>query len=173
MFFMLFSMAAHASSLTLMWFRCVPVLGSTDPGYEVAFERLKHIKSLMCEQGVKGDPKKHLVLSRWCQILDKSGIYEVKLEPPSRPLKCGTLIYAIGRSDSPELVPVQVLEDWCDRVWVKGTDVDVEYWVHFDDVHFTSIPLNPKVIHKSELWKYIGKQAAAEWANKRRKRGPN
>lgn len=123
---------------------------------------LEYIKKLMSEQGVEGDPKKHIVLLRWNKIITRVGAYEMSISTPPRPLKPGLLVYAATKVDSPGLTQVEVVDDRGDSLWVKSIDVDVHFSVPFDCVHFTAIPLVPTVIHKEELWKYIGKEAVAK-----------
>lgn len=136
-------------------------------------ERRVKIAELMEQQGISGDPKKHVVLFGWNRVADVEGNYQVEIKPPPRPMKVGSMIWVITQSDSANLTRAKVLEDRGDTLWVQHPERDVQFAVPFEDARFTAIPLNPLVIHRHELWKFIGRRAADDFESRRRYRRMN
>ena len=131
-------------------------------------DNAEYIRDLMKQQGVSGNPSKHLVLWGWDKIIARWSVYQIEAELP-RPVPIGATIWIMEDPNSPELTPVKVMEDYKHSLWVTPYDRDVEFRVAVEDAKPTSIPLRPKVIHRRDLEQYVGQEVANIWHNRRRR----
>lgn len=127
------------------------------------------IKRHMEDQGLDGDPSKHLVIWGYNKIADRNTTYEVDISL-DRPLSRGAYVWA-RCGPGPELTPVRVYEDsGSGPVWCWNPEGTARFKVPWSEVKPCPIPLRPKAIHKRELKLYIGRAGVKDWNEKRRSR---
>lgn len=137
---------------------------------EVKQSRIDYIARLMGEQKVSGNPRRFVVLHGWNRIIDWDRDYE--LQVPEVPLfpPVGLRLWAIERTDQPDLVEVEVIEVRGSNLWVKLASSGVCFLIPREDCRMLPIPFRPKVIRRSQLHEWIGTDAARELIARRQAR---
>jgi hypothetical protein len=153
--------------------------GEEPPAVSEEQRRYRLIRDLMRDHKRKGSPRDHVVITRMIQILDISGVYQVRASLPSD-LAAGNHVWVREYIDGRETArPVIVVED---HVIQEGEDGPQEMVMVRDDPRtkewvvprFECAPLpltmNPMLIHKSKLDHYLGEGWAEVFWDHRRKR---
>jgi hypothetical protein len=149
--------------------------------------RLRLISELMFDRDMKGNPRDHVVITQAKQILDVSGVFELRYSLPD-PLVEGNHVWVRGHTSSGREVVAAaiVIEDHVERE-VEGEN-DEDKWVQdcvmirdeprtrewlVPRVDCSPLPLtaNPMLVHKRNLDALIGKGwSEVFWNSKLRRR---
>lgn len=128
--------------------------------------RLKLITDLLRERKIFGHPRDHVIIVQGHQLLDVSGVYEVKATLPD-PLQEGNHAWIRGNaSDGTEVVvAVLIIEDHVkstidgkevDCVMVKDEPRTKEWLVPRSDLSPLPLTMRPMALHKRDLDDYLG-----------------
>lgn len=128
-------------------------------------QRLRLISGLMEDLKAKGNPRNHIVITHARQILDVSGVYEIRCELPQL-LEEGNHVWVRGHVNDREVVSSAiVIEDYVRRKTEDGEQVCVmlrdeprtkEWLVPREDLSPLPLTMNPMLIHKRDLDQFLG-----------------
>lgn len=140
----------------------------TDP--EIIASRVEYIWEQMKKQGLKGNPRRYVVLFGWNRIRDWDRDYELIVPPLPSPISSRMRLWTIERHDSPELVEVKLIEERIEGLWVGHLDKNVQFLAHRDDIKTLPVPFRPLAVKRSELSQWIGEAQAEAFIQRRMER---
>jgi hypothetical protein len=125
--------------------------------------RLQLIERLMRDQGNKGNPRDYLIVTQGRQIMDVSGVYDVRAELPEV-LEPGNHVWTRSSNEGKEVVELAIVVQ--DRAQLDGYDGPVvlvrdeprtrEWPILRAELSPLPFTMAPMLIHKRSLRKYLG-----------------
>jgi hypothetical protein len=137
--------------------------------------RVGLIRQLMIANKARGNPRDFVVITHAKQILDVSGVYELKTRLPDD-LEPGSHVWVRGVRNDREIVAAAiVIEDHVIRedkehVMIRDEPRTKEWLLPREDIHPLPLMMNPMLIHKKRLDFYLGERWADVFWNGKLKR---
>lgn len=136
----------------------------------VARWKVATVQQLMAAQGVRGDPRNYAVLVGFDTIVDVTGSYKVLSKLPDW-LNFGDVVY-YKEGDNLKQVTIRMVRTTGnadkppETEYIEVTDGNSVWPVTREEIVPLGIPSKPTLIHKRDLWQYVGADPADRFWNK-------